>query len=57
MKNISYVISSHNKNNLNPRTTSFGCNCKEKESCPLNGECSTAELVYRAIVTNALNEE
>ena len=45
MENINYVISSHNKIILNPRTTSFGCNCWKKESCPLNGECLTSQLV------------
>ena len=57
MKNIKFVISSHNKNILNPRTTSFGCNCWKKESCPLNGECLTSQLVYRAAVTKAVNED
>ena len=57
MKNINSVISSHNKNILNPRTASFGCNCWKKESCPLNGECLTSQLVYRATVTNAVNED
>ena len=50
MKSINSVISSHNKNILNPRTTSFGCNCRKKESCPLNGECLTSQLVYRVTV-------
>ena len=57
MKSINSVISSHNKNILNPRTTSFGYNCRKKESCPLNGECLTSQLVYRATVTNAVNED
>ena len=57
MKNINSVIWSHNKNNLNPRTTSFECNCQKKESCPLNGESLTSQLVYRVTVTNAINED
>ena len=57
MKNINSVVSSHNKNILNPRTTSFGCNCGEKESSPLNGECLTSQLVYRATVNNAVNKD
>ena len=56
MKNINSVISSHSKNILNPITASFGCNCWKKESCPLNGECLTSQLAYRAAVTNAVNE-
>ena len=45
MKNINSVISSDNNNIVNPRTTSFGCNCWKKESCPLNRECLTSQLV------------
>ena len=57
MKNINSIISSHNKNILNPRTTSFGCNCRKKDSCPLNGECLKSQLVYRATFTNAVHED
>ena len=57
MKNINSVISSHNKNILNPRSVSFGCNCRNRESCPLNGECLTPQIVYRATVTNAVNDD
>ena len=57
MKNKNSVVSSHNRNILKPRTTSFACNCWKKESCPLNGECLTSQLVYRATVTHAVNED
>ena len=57
MKNINSVISSHNKNMLNPRTASFGSNCPKKEGCPLIGESLTAQPVYRAAVTNAVNAD
>ena len=57
MKNINSVISSHNKNILNPITASFGCNCQKKENRSLNGECLTSQLVYRAMVTNAVHED
>ena len=57
MTNINSVISSHIKCILNSKTTSFGCNCWEKESFPLNGECLTSQHVYRATVTNAVNED
>ena len=36
MKNISSIISAHNKKILNPNTKSFGCNCRINEKCPLN---------------------
>ena len=41
MNNISSIISIHNKNILNPKQTSFGCNCRNKDNCPLDGECLT----------------
>ena len=56
MKNIHSVRYFHNKNILNSRTASFGCNCWNKESCPLNGEYLAPQFVYRATVTNAVNE-
>ena len=35
MGNISSIISSHNKNILNPGSNAgYGCNCRSKESCP-----------------------
>ena len=52
---LCYFIS--NKNILSPRTALFGWNCQKKESCPLNGECLTSQLVYRAAVSNAINED
>jgi hypothetical protein len=39
MRNIGSIISSHNKNILNPKPKSFGCNCRIKAECPLNGAC------------------
>ena len=57
MKNISSVISSRDKSILNPETTSFGCNCRKQDSCPLNGECLTSQIVCRAAVTNTANED
>ena len=57
MKYINSIISSHNKNILQPITASFGGNRRKKKSCPLNGECLTSQLFYRATVTNAVNED
>ena len=31
------------------------CNCRSKPSCPLNGECLTQCLIYRAISTTSKN--
>ena len=57
MRNIGSIISSHNRATLHPATTSYGCNCRVKDSCPLNGECLTPKLVYRADIENNSNNE
>ena len=57
MRNIGSIISSHNRATLHPATTSYGCNCRIKNSCPLNGECLTPKLVYRADIENNSNNE
>ena len=55
IKNMDSIISGHNHNILNPKQRSFGCNCRKKDSCPLNGECLTPKVIYRADVTNEAN--
>ena len=57
MKNIGSIISTHNRNILNPIVKSYGCNCKVKSSCPLKGECLTLKIIYRADVTNDANND
>ena len=53
MGNISSIISSHNKNILNPiSNTVYGCNCRSQESCPLQNKFLTPKIVYRADVKN-----
>ena len=48
MNNISSILSTHNKNILNQKQISFGCNCRNKDDCPLDGECLTPNIIYRA---------
>ena len=57
LRNISSIISSHNRNILSPKQQSFGCNCRVKNECPLNGECQTPSVIYRADVVNNFNDE
>ena len=45
MNNISSILSSHNKNILNPKQISFGCNCRNKDNCPFDGECLTPNII------------
>ena len=50
------LISAHNKRVIaaaegREEPTSYGCNCLTRvETCPLNGECKTPSLIYRADV-------
>ena len=57
MKNIGSLISAHNRNILNPTVQSYGCSCRLKSSCPLNGECLTTKIIYRADVSNDKNSD
>ena len=57
MGNISSIILSNHKNILNPvLNTEYGCNCRSKESCPLQNKCLTPKIVYRADVRNLTND-
>ena len=40
-----------------PKQQSFGCNCKVKNECPLNGECQTSSVIYRTDLVNDYNDE
>ena len=51
------TMSLRNKYISNPGTASFGCNCPNKKNGLLNGECLTPQLVYRATVANAVDED
>ena len=57
MKNLDSTISGHNRDILNPKQKSFGCNCRKKGSSPLNGECLTSKVVYRADNKNGANND
>ena len=51
MNNISSILSTHIKIILNPKQTSFGCNCRNIDNCPLDGECLTPNIIYHADIT------
>ena len=51
MRNIDSIFLSNNKNILNPKQISFGSNYRNKENCPLNGECVTSNIIYCANIT------
>ena len=51
------IISSHNKHILNSNNTEYGCNCNNRDECPLENERLTPRIVYRADVTNKKTDE
>ena len=57
MRNISSIIASHNKSILRPKATESGCNCRNKESCPLKHQCLTPKVMYEATVVNDSDDE
>ena len=54
LPNIKRIIQSHNTNiinkPINPDTNSK-CNCRQKNSCPLDGNCLAENIVYKATIT------
>ena len=58
MSNMSSILSSHNLNVIYPYKTQTYCyNCRTKESCPLQNQCLTPKIIYRANVENYTNSE
>ena len=51
------LISSHNKHILNSNSTEYGCNCSNKDECPLENKCLTLRIAHRADVTNNKTDE
>ena len=47
------IIKKHNQKilNANQATTTHGCNCRKKATCPLENHCLTPSIVYNAKVT------
>ena len=50
MNNKSPIIPGRNKNLLNPNGTQYGWNCRIREDFPLQNQCLTPNIIYRANV-------
>ena len=51
MKNLISIISSHNALQLKTKNDNNRlCNCRNQESCPLQGKCLTRNIIYQATV-------
>ena len=61
MNNSKQIINNHNKFIFNPskhtnattdnRVDKKSCNCRQKVTCPLNGNCLQSSVIYQATVT------
>ena len=49
--NIGRIIKSHNKSLTNAKRTKKPCNCRDKENCPVQGDCRKESVVYKCDVT------
>ena len=61
MPNVHQIITAHNKTILDKQIKASEnptkeCNCRYKESCPLQGKCLTESVVYQATVTRKDNQ-
>ena len=59
MPNLERKISAHNKSSLvnNSQSQEKSCNCRDKHSCPLNGDCLIQNVVYQGTVESAMGKE
>ena len=56
--NMSSFISSYNKKLLNSGTGNIKpCNLRNKDECPLNGQCLAQDIVYKCIASTSINPE
>ena len=50
MPNIKAIIQRHNKGILQREDNTPKCNCRQRDSCPLNGQCLVTSVIYQAEV-------
>ncbi|PIK51687.1 hypothetical protein BSL78_11407 [Apostichopus japonicus] len=52
MPNIASIIKGHNKRIAATHTSKEkeACNCRKKDTCPLNGNCQASNIIYKAEV-------
>ena len=51
MGSLDSKIASHNRKVLaDPRSNTVGCNCINKVTCPMDGQCNWKDIVYEAEV-------
>ena len=52
MENVSQIIKKHNKRVTKKNERSIAtCNCRDKNNCPMNGDCRVENLMYKCLVS------
>ena len=57
MNNVKSIIDNHNRALLNKKDnnpTTRECNCRDRNTCPMNGKCLKKSIVYQATITSDL---
>ena len=57
MKNMGSIISSHNKQVLQPHNENYRCNYRKKENFLLDNKCLTPNIIYEVQISNNTNYE
>ena len=55
--NVVSIILSHKNHILNSNSSKYGCNCNNRDECPLENKRLTPRIIYRADVTNNETDE
>lgn len=60
MPDVSEIINGHNKKLLHKKdntTEENKCNCRDKNQCPMKGDCLKNDIIYQATVTSHYSME
>ena len=57
MKYMGCIISSRNKQVLQPPNKNYGCNCRKKENCLLDNKWLMSNIIHKAQISSNTNDE
>ena len=57
-ENLSSIIKVHNKKaTIEKITQKDECKCRNKNSCPLDGNCQASNIIYKCIASATVNSD
>lgn len=57
MRSVNSIMTSHNKTMLSPKTKQYGCDCRNKESCPLQNIYLVPKVIVESTGTSNNDNE